>query len=89
MFAHVTLQSELKFKCESDSTCKKLMSKPSSNGKIFLLSSLSLLKDQIIRNHCVFTIKNTLVNYFEFNLSVSLSCDPEIVKEIRLNLITS
>ncbi len=48
VFVHVTLQSELKFKCESDSTCKKLMSKPSSNGKIFLLSSLSLLKDQIL-----------------------------------------
>uniref|UniRef100_A0A8C1LB27 P2X purinoceptor n=2 Tax=Cyprinus carpio TaxID=7962 RepID=A0A8C1LB27_CYPCA len=25
-------ESELKFKCESDGTCKKLMSKPSSNG---------------------------------------------------------
>ncbi len=58
VFVLLTLQSEMKFQCKNDSTCKKLMSKPPSNGKIFLVSSLSLLKDKLIRNHHIFYKKN-------------------------------
>lgn len=36
VFVYVTIQSEMKFKCANDSTCKKEMSKPSSNGKILM-----------------------------------------------------